>query len=62
MCGGIDSYVETLNTGRLRAIAMSVYASGAIPAEEAISWIAGLPERPVHRLRRLEPGQYRRDP
>jgi hypothetical protein len=43
MSGGLDSYVETLRTRRLRAIAMSVYASGAIPAEEAISWIGGLP-------------------
>ncbi len=43
MSGGLDSYVETLRTKQLRAIAMSVYASGAIPAEEAIEWVAGLP-------------------
>lgn len=43
MSGGLESYIETLRNRRLRAIAMSVYASGAIPAEEAIAWIAGLP-------------------
>ena len=43
MSGGLDSYIETLKTRELRAIAMSVYASGAIPADEAIAWIAGLP-------------------
>ncbi|WP_299850469.1 hypothetical protein [uncultured Roseovarius sp.] len=48
MCGGLDSYVETLQSGRVRAIAMSVYASGAISAEEAISWISELPN--VHSI------------
>ena len=43
MSGGLDSYIETLRTKELRAIAMSVYASGAISADEAIEWIAGLP-------------------
>ncbi len=43
MSGGLDAYIETLRDKQLRAIAMSVYASGAIPAEEAIEWIAGLP-------------------
>jgi hypothetical protein len=43
MSGGLERYVETLRTRQVRAIAMSVYASGAIPAEEAIAWIAGLP-------------------
>ena len=43
MCGGQEAYLETLRTGKLRAIAMSVYASGAIPPEEAIEWISGLP-------------------
>lgn len=48
MCGGLDSYVKTLESGRVRAIAMSVYASGAISAEEAISWISELPN--VHSI------------
>ncbi len=43
MSGGYDAYLDALKSGRVRAIAMSVYASGAIPAEEAIEWIAGLP-------------------
>lgn len=48
MCGGLDRYIETLKSGRVRAIAMSVYASGAISAEEAISWISELPN--VHSI------------
>lgn len=43
MCGGLPAYLEVLQNGRLQAIAMSVYASGAIPAEEAISWVTALP-------------------
>ncbi len=43
MCGGLDRYREVLASGRIRAIAMSVYASGAIPPREAIEWIADLP-------------------
>ena len=35
--------IETLKTRQLRAIAMSVYASGAIRPDEAIEWVAGLP-------------------
>lgn len=42
MCGGIDAYRDTLASGRCRAIAMSVFASGAIPAEEAIEWVCAL--------------------
>ncbi len=43
MSGGQEAYLEALKSGRVRAIAMSVYASGAIPAEEAIEWISTLP-------------------
>lgn len=42
-CGGLDLYREVLASGRVRAVAMSIYASGAIPPEEAIEWLAGLP-------------------
>lgn len=42
MCGGADKYREVLESGKIRAIAMSVYASGAIPPREAIEWVAGL--------------------
>ncbi len=41
--GGLDLYIETLKTRKVRAIAMSVYASGAIPPAEAIEWVASLP-------------------
>ncbi len=40
VCGGIDRYMEVLETRRCRAIAMSVLASGAIPPREAIEWVA----------------------
>jgi hypothetical protein len=43
MCGGIDLYEKTLAEGRFRPIAMSVLASGAIPPEEAIGYVCGLP-------------------
>ncbi|MEH3138879.1 MAG: hypothetical protein PGN37_01615 [Mycobacterium kyogaense] len=43
MSGGIDAYIEALHNRKFRAIAMSVYASGAIPPDEAISWVASLP-------------------
>lgn len=42
MSGGIEAYREVLASGRCRAIAMSVLASGAIPPEEAIEWVCGL--------------------
>ena len=43
MCGGVAAYESALRERRFRAIAMSVYASGAIPAREAIEWVCGLP-------------------
>jgi hypothetical protein len=43
MCGGAAAYEAALRESRLRAIAMSVYASGAIPAREAIEWICAQP-------------------
>lgn len=42
MCGGAGAYREVLASGRVRAVAMSVYASGAIAPREAIEWVAGL--------------------
>lgn len=44
MSGGVDAYDAALQTRPFRCIAMSVLASGAIPAEEAISWICERPE------------------
>jgi hypothetical protein len=43
MCGGIELYEKTLATRTFRPIAMSVLASGAIPAKEAIEYVCGLP-------------------
>ncbi len=43
MSGGVDAYVDALETRRFRAVAMSVFASGAIPPREAIEWVCQLP-------------------
>jgi hypothetical protein len=42
MCGGINAYREVIGSKRCRVIAMSVFASGAIPPAEAIDWICDL--------------------
>jgi phosphoribosylformimino-5-aminoimidazole carboxamide ribonucleotide (ProFAR) isomerase len=42
MSGGIDAYRDLIRSRRCRAIAMSVFASGAIPPKEAIEWVCGL--------------------
>jgi hypothetical protein len=39
MCGGFEAYAEALRTRKFRAIAMSVFASGAIPPREALEWV-----------------------
>jgi hypothetical protein len=44
MCGGIDAYDRVIQTEPVRLIAMSVLASGAIPADEAIKWICERPQ------------------
>jgi len=43
MSGGIDGYIDALNSRKFRAIAMSVFASGAIHPDEAIEWVTSLP-------------------
>jgi hypothetical protein len=43
MSPSIRAYEETLQTNGIRAIAMSVFASGAISAEEAIDYVCALP-------------------
>ena len=42
MSGGVEAYRELLRAKRCRAIAMAVFASGAIPPREAIEWVCGL--------------------
>jgi hypothetical protein len=39
MSGGIEAYQRMLAERRFRAVAMSVFASGAIPPTEAIEWV-----------------------
>jgi hypothetical protein len=39
MSGGIEAYRNVLEKHEFRAVAMSVFASGAIPPGEAIEWI-----------------------
>jgi hypothetical protein len=41
--GGLVQYEQLLAGRRCRAIAMSVFASGAIPPSEAIDYVCGLP-------------------
>ena len=43
MCGGFEAYDRALKTRKFRAIAMSVFASGAIPPKEAIEWVCQQP-------------------
>ncbi|MFT4214533.1 MAG: hypothetical protein QM622_07130 [Microbacterium sp.] len=43
MSGGLDGYLDALEKRPFRAVAMSVFASGAIPPREAIEWVCGLP-------------------
>lgn len=43
MCGGFDKYVKTMRDRKVRAIAMSVFASGALKPDEAIEWVSQLP-------------------
>ena len=43
MSGGFEAYENSLKDRKFRAIAMSVFASGAIPPEEAIEWVCDQP-------------------
>lgn len=43
MSGGLDTYDRALREHKFRAVAMSVYASGAIPPREAIEWVCAQP-------------------
>jgi hypothetical protein len=42
MSGGVEAYREVIRSGRCQSVAMSVFASGAIPPKEAIEWVCGL--------------------
>jgi hypothetical protein len=43
MCGGFEAYERVLKERKFRAIAMSVFASGAIAPKEAIEWVCQQP-------------------
>lgn len=43
MSGGFEAYDRALREHQCRAVAMSVYASGAIPPAEAIEWVCAQP-------------------
>jgi hypothetical protein len=44
MCGGTQAYDELITQGRCRMIAMSVFASGALPAQEALEFVCKYPQ------------------
>lgn len=43
MSGGVEAYRDAMEKRQFRAVAMSVYASGAIPPREAVEWVTSLP-------------------
>lgn len=43
MCGGVAQYEEVIAGRRFRPIAMSVFASGAIPPREALEYVCAQP-------------------
>jgi len=43
MCGGMKPYEDLMTEGRCRLIAMSVFASGALPPEEALEYVCKYP-------------------
>lgn len=44
MCGGMTAYESLIAGGNCRLIAMSVFASGALPPEEALEYVCGRPQ------------------
>jgi predicted aldo/keto reductase-like oxidoreductase len=44
MCGGIPAYEALIAEGRCRLIAMSVFASGALPPDEALEYVCQFPQ------------------
>jgi hypothetical protein len=44
MCGGIAAYEELMARGDCRVIAMSVFASGALPAQQALEYVCRFPQ------------------
>ena len=44
MCGGMQAYEELIAQRRCRLVAMSVFASGALPAQEALEYVCKFPQ------------------
>ena len=44
MCGGLKVYEEAIATRRFRPVAMSIFASGAISAREAVDYVCKQPK------------------
>jgi hypothetical protein len=44
MCGGMEAYEQLMLRGRCRLIAMSVFASGALPAKQALEYVCQYPQ------------------
>ena len=44
MCGGMDAYEQLISSGRCRLVAMSVFASGALPPREALEYVCNRPQ------------------
>jgi hypothetical protein len=43
MCGGMQAYEELIAQGRCRLVAMSVFASGALPPQQALEYVCQFP-------------------
>jgi hypothetical protein len=44
MCGGTAAYEELMASGNCRLIAMSVFASGALPPQQALEYVCRFPQ------------------
>jgi phosphoribosylformimino-5-aminoimidazole carboxamide ribonucleotide (ProFAR) isomerase len=44
MCGGMAAYEEMMTHGNCRLVAMSVFASGALSAEQALEYVCRFPQ------------------
>jgi hypothetical protein len=44
MCGGMQAYDEFITQRRCRLVAMSVFASGALPPQEALGYVCKYPQ------------------
>jgi hypothetical protein len=59
MSGGLEAYERAMREREFRAIAMSVYASGAIEPREAIEWVCAQPNLEAIVFGASSPGNIR---